>query len=546
MDRGKRIEENLLHYVGTVTHTGTELERNNEIFFKEWTDKCSYFKNHPEHWGLYPVKNDHLDRKIPWAFLKGKGNKTVVMIHHTDTVDTDDYGQYQEYAYKPYELAELYKTGKVSFNEETKEDLDSGEWLFGRGASDMKSGGAMHLSLFEEYAQEDFQGNILLMGLPDEENSSAGMRSAAYLMKELKEKYDLDYVLMLNGEPHERVDENKITIYDGSIGKIMPIFLARGKLSHVGQIYLGVNPVNMLAEVVRRTELNTEFMEEAGNTVAPPGTWLYFKDRKEVYDVSLPLTAGGYMSILPLKRSPMDIMNRLKEITTDAFQNVIDDMKDSYERFRKISPVDYGEMNYEPKVLFYDDIYKAVVEESGEEFLENLKKKEEEIIELLNQDEISRVEGAYRLIEFTLSYYKNRDPLIVLALAPPYYPSTSNYDLPNAQEMEDFVKDLFKYAKEEVGQELEIQNYFTGICDLSYGMFTDSDETIEYIKNNMLLWGENYEIPLELIKEMSMPVLNIGAWGKDLHKYTERIYKEDLLEKVPKLIDYTVRSFLKE
>lgn len=43
----------------------------------------------------------------------------------------------------------------------------------------------------------------------------------------------------------------------------------------------------------------------------------------------------------------------------------------------------------------------------------------------------------------------------------------------------------------------------------------------------MLIWRDIYYIPLE-IKEISMPVLNVGPWGKDLHKYTERVNKDDL------------------
>ncbi|MBC8587011.1 M20/M25/M40 family metallo-hydrolase [Tissierellaceae bacterium BX21] len=115
------------------------------------------------------------------------------------------------------------------------DDLMSDKWLFGRGCSDMKGGGSIQLSLIEEYSkEEDFNGNIVLISVPDEENLSAGMRGATYLLKDLKEKYNLNYILMLNSEPHERGNDLKPTIYDGSIGKIMPVVYVRGKLAHVG------------------------------------------------------------------------------------------------------------------------------------------------------------------------------------------------------------------------------------------------------------------------------------------------------------------------
>ena len=546
MSLDNRIKELLLTYVATITHTGTHLETNNENFFKDWFDQVPYLKAHPEYQGFYPVKDDYLERKIPWALLKGQGNKTIVLIHHTDTVDIEDFGLQKDYAYRPYELTNLLKNEQISLSAGSKQDLDSGEWLFGRAVADMKGGAAIHLALFEEYAEkENFTGNLLLLGLPDEENSSAGMRSAAYLLKELALQHQLDYVLMLNVEPHERLRSNETTIYDGSIGKIMPMFLVRGKLAHSGQIYLGLNPVSLLSEIIRRTELNTYFIESAGNTTSPPPTWLYMKDRKYVYDVSLPLYAGGYMNILPLKRSPKSIMAKLKEISQDAFVSVIEDHKKSYQFYQEKATVDYGEINFTPNVMFYSELVDAVIrynpafESELEDFIKELQQQ-------MNREELDRVEACYRVMEKTIEQYPDKGPMVIIALSPPYYPSVNNRDLLQVAEMQRLVEEIESYAKTELKSELSVQNYYTGICDLSYAMFTDSDDTIDYIKDNTLLWGEVYSIPLEVIKELSMPVLNIGPWGKEFHTYTERVYLPDLFHNTPKLIKFTIDSMLKE
>ena len=50
------------------------------------------------------------------------------------------------------------------------------------------------------------------------------------------------------------------------------------------------------------------------------------------------------------------------------------------------------------------------------------------------------------------------------------------------------------------------------------------------VAGSMPLFGEYYDIPFEAIKEISMAGINIGPWGKDFHKLTERVYKEDLYE----------------
>lgn len=56
-------------------------------------------------------------------------------------------------------------------------------------------------------------------------------------------------------------------LYDGSVGKLLPVVYVRGKLAHVGQVFSGLNPINLLAEIVRNTELNPDTMEKGGNSV---------------------------------------------------------------------------------------------------------------------------------------------------------------------------------------------------------------------------------------------------------------------------------------
>ena len=533
--------------MATITHTGTELETNSQNFFQDWFDEVEYFKDKPEQHGFYDLKDDHLNRKINWALYLGNpdSKETVIYMHHYDTVDVEDFGSLKNLAYSPYELTERYKKGDIPLPENAKTDLESGNWLFGRGLTDMKSGGAMQMALIEEYIEEGYNGNILLIAVPDEENSSAGMRSATYLFEDLHEKFGLEYVLLLDSEPHERLDAGRATIYDGSIGKIMPVVVARGKQTHVGQIYSGVNPINIMSEIVRRTELNIDTIEKAGNTISPPATWLYFKDRKHVYDVTLPKTVGAYMSILPMRRNPKEIMNWLKEESYTAFDNVIKGMEKSYDYYNSQSTVDYGEMTFKPKVMFFNDLLEEVKAQDDNEFIDNYEAFTEKIVSRVKNNEIQRAEASYQIIEYVLEYYNDRDPVVIIALSPPYYPGVNNADLENAEEIAGKVDEIIEYSKNELNEDIEIQNYFTGITDLSYGMYIEDDETIKYIEDNTLLWGDEYEINLSLIRKYSMPVLNIGAWGKDFHKYTERMYTPDLFDKTPQIIDYTTRLFLK-
>ena len=60
----------------------------------------------------------------------------MVLIGHTDTVGTSDYGILKKCATQPLELAKRIK--ELTLSEEVLKDLESGEYLFGRGIFDMK------------------------------------------------------------------------------------------------------------------------------------------------------------------------------------------------------------------------------------------------------------------------------------------------------------------------------------------------------------------------------------------------------------------------
>jgi len=532
------IEKNLMDYVAVKTYTNTKFETNTKEFFQNWFKKQRYFNEHPDHFGFYQIKGDHLNRHIPWGLVKGNGDDTVVLIHHSDTVDTLDYGKYSEDAHDPIKITKIIEEGKIQIPESVEEDVNSKEWLFGRGTADMKGGGAIHMTMIQRYSElQDFNGNLVMLALPDEENLSAGMRGAIPLLKELKEKYSLNYILMINSEPHERHNKDLGTIYDGSIGKLMPLVYVRGKLAHVGQVFNGLNPIYLLSKIVCKTELSNEFLDVVEGEASPPPTWLYFKDRKEVYDVSLPISAGGYMSVLTLKTSPKEILDLLNKICKEAFLEVILEMKNSYKDYLSKIGQDNKELPWKVNVKTFSQVYEEAIKDSGDKFIEAFEKETRVLKERIINNELNIPEACYILIEKTMEYINDLSPVVVIAMSPPYYPHVCNNMLNELNDkISHLTNHLIDFADQSFGQRYEIQHYYTGISDLSYAIFESNEESIEYIKNNMLLWGQVYEIPLNTIKELSMPVINIGPWGKDFHKYTERVFIKDLYYRTPKMV----------
>src|SRR5690606_7015579 len=124
--------------------------------------------------------------------------------------------------------------------------------------------------------------------------------------------------------------------------------------------------------------------------------------------------------------------------------------------------------------------------DSGEEFTLAIDKLMKEIKEQIINNQTTMVQASYLIIEKTLDYVKDLSPMAIIAIAPPYYPNVNNSMLKEkATKINTVVDDLVKFAKDSFDQEYFVQNYFTGISDLSYAMFEADKENIQYIEENM-------------------------------------------------------------
>src|SRR5690625_1358320 len=113
-----------------------------------------YFKQNLSHVLLERTIEDERERYNVMAFVKGtkgESNRTVILMGHLDTVGVNDFGHLKDLAFSPDELMEHLKNEQLP--DSIKEQLDSGDWLFGRGALDMKSGVASNLYLLKYYSE---------------------------------------------------------------------------------------------------------------------------------------------------------------------------------------------------------------------------------------------------------------------------------------------------------------------------------------------------------------------------------------------------------
>lgn len=540
------IKEILYRYIKAQSFTYTEREKEAEHFLLDYLSKIPYFQKHPNYYGTCPIEGDPFSRAVCYGMVKGSGRDTVVFVHHNDVVEIEDFKLLKSYAFSPDELAEELLKVKESLPRDARTDLEEGTFLFGRGTADMKGGGAIQLALLKRYSKlEDFKGNVIVIAVPDEENLSAGMRTGVKLLAELKEAYDLNYKMMINSEPHQRKDFSQGIFSEGSVGKIMPFVYIRGYLSHIGKVFEGFNPLNLMSEIVRRTELNMDFSDVVGRESAPPPTWLYLKDSKKQYDVSMPLSAYGCFSILTLNQTPAEIIEKVETVCIQSFEAVLEEMNKSYKRFAQVTDPVAGALPWNVKVMDFAGLYQEALSAHGKGFQQSYEKRAEILSHQLKEGSINLMESNYALVEFIFDYIEELSPRVVYGLIPPYYPNVSNLYFENLDPAAaSLAERLDEYIWRQYRQHYTREYFYTGISDLSYTSMKDAACTLEALKKSMPLLGDFYNIPTEAIEKISMPCMNIGPWGKDFHKLTERVCKEDLYNRTPRIINKAVSLLL--
>ena len=87
---------------------------------------------------------------------------TVILFHHHDTVDTEDFGSLKDLAFDNQALKEKLK--EESIRQDVLADISSGDWQFGRGSCDMKAALALQLGVLEEYSSASTgQANLIYL-----------------------------------------------------------------------------------------------------------------------------------------------------------------------------------------------------------------------------------------------------------------------------------------------------------------------------------------------------------------------------------------------
>ena len=519
----------------------TKGEKDIGLFIEEYLRAIPYFKEHPKQVIVQTLKNDKLERRNVFALLLGqkdKNSKTIIFHGHTDTVGVEDYGALSGYAFDCDGLAEQLK--EIELPEEVKKDLESGEYLFGRGACDMKSGDAVFMILLKELSEhvDELSGNILLSLNPVEENLHTGIIEGIEVIENLKKEYGLEYVLAINNDytcPMYPGDKHHY-IYTGVGGKLLPCFYIQGRETHVGQCFEGYDPTTVMAELIKELNLNPEYSDSYEGEYALPPTLLKSKDLKGWYNVQTAKEALVYFNYFVLNADVRDITKKLVSAGDKAVRRASADLNIKYKAFCEKSGKDFQQIENRWSVMSYEDLYQMV------------KNQDESIDKILAEETVKLQEAGVDKREIPVSYIRILlaraniyHPVVVLYYATPYCPHNT---LKKDNETVDKLGEILKTVEKEYNIKYKMDGFFPSLSDSSYLSLDDSMESLATLKQNFPQMQQLYPLPLEQIKRLNIKAVNFGVYGKDAHKSTERLQIPYSFGVLPNLIMKTTEVFL--
>jgi arginine utilization protein RocB len=439
------------------------------------------------------IEGDSFGRSNVFALKRGRSSRTIVLTGHFDVVPIENYGSLQGLAFEPLTLlpaaiARLKATGE---NPKALADFESGEFLPGRGLLDMKAGLAAGLAAMEAYQGE---GSLLFIAVADEEERSAGARSAAAHLREVAQAEGLDIKLIINLDAISDQGDGKAArvVTTGSIGKQLLSAFVVGKEAHAGYPQDGVNAAYIAAELVSALELAPELAETTGTEVAAPPTALSAKDLKQGYNVTTPGFAFVYWNTLQHRRSGEQVLAIARKLCADAIARV------ETRTGRSIELLDYAALAKrvpESEIIAFQHVVAA-------------------------QAHLDLPEQAKRVTQMVWDRAGLSGPAVVLGFGSIPYPAVS---LTN-QTLEAVVVDALR--PNGIGH----VKYFAGISDMSF--FGEASGDLDAVAANTPIWGTSFVMP----KPAGYPTINLGPWGRDYHHWLERLHAPYAFEVLPKAL----------
>lgn len=538
----EKIEAITKSLVALNSINGTLGEGKKADYIKDMIKSFPYFQENPSHVWEQAIPEDPYGRKNIFAFIEGNGESlnTVIYHAHLDTVGIEDFGPLKDIAFDSDRLAEYFSN--YEFDRDVQRDARSGEWMFGRGSVDMQSGIAVHLANLLHFSErrDQLPGHILFMANPDEESQHSGILTSISELKRLKQEKQLRYLAAINNDFITPLYEGDTTryIYTGAAGKLLPCFAIYGREVHVGDTLSGIDPNLIASEITRRIHNNIHMAENIEGELVLPPTCLYQRDNKEAYNVQTAVSSYVYFNYFIYEKTAKEVMDQLTAVADEACRETEQKLSDYYDEYCERTSLPKKEMSWNVQVY------------SLEDYLKRLRNRGIDPAQCIGQafktyEHLELRMRCFKAVEELQKLDPEQGAKVIISYAPPYLPH--NYlkeESTRDRLLQHVIQEAVDKTAASTGETFVFKKFFPYLADGSFLSLHETDEEVSAFTDNFPGWDVIGTIPFNEIRELNIPSVNIGVYGKDGHKWTERVYKPYTFHVLPELIQQTTMHLL--
>ncbi|AEK91022.1 putative N-deacylase involved in arginine and ornithine utilization [Bacillus amyloliquefaciens XH7] len=538
----EKIEAITKSLVALNSINGTLGEGKKADYIKDMIKSFPYFQDNPSHVWEQAIPEDPYGRKNIFAFIEGNGDSlnTVIYHAHLDTVGIEDFGPLKDIAFDSDRLAEDFSS--YEFDREVQRDARSGEWMFGRGSVDMQSGIAVHLANLLHFSErrEQLPGHILFMANPDEESQHSGILTSISELKRLKQEKQLRYLAAINTDFITPLYDGDTTryIYTGAAGKLLPCFAIYGREVHVGDTLSGIDPNLIASEITRRIHNNIHMAENIEGELVLPPTCLYQRDNKEAYNVQTAVSSYVYFNYFIYEKTAKEIMDQLTAVADEACKETEQKLSDYYDEYCRRTNLPKKEISWNVQVY------------SLEDYLKRLRSRGIDPAQCIEQtfktyEHLELRMRCFKAVEELQKLDPEQGAKVIIFYAPPYLPH--NYlkeESTRDRLLQHVIQEAVDKTAASTGETFAFKKFFPYLADGSFLSLHETDAEVSAFTDNFPGWDVIGMIPFKEIRELNIPSVNIGVYGKDGHKWTERVYKPYTFHVLPELIQQTTLHLL--
>ena len=521
--------------INSVNNDSNKGESKLAKYIYDYFSKNVYFKKHPDQLMMFDSENN---RHSAIAYIKGKSNKTILLMGHIDTVEIDDYGKAKKYACNPDKIVDELKK-HFDLDKKVLDDIKSNKYMFGRGTLDMKSGVAVNMTIIDYFSKhlDELDGSLLFLAECDEEGDSKGVISALDKLIEIKEKENFEYKACINTD-YSVSDNNDRFMYLGTVGKLLPSFVCIGKESHVGSPFKGFDPNLLLSILNKNISLNADLADKSQDKTSVPPICLKQSDFKQTYTVQTAGSAYAYFNYMLYTSSPVKVMNNCLRIAKNSFKETINLLNANYKKYCRNNKLTYQKLPYEVNVYTFNE-FDALLRGSNPAYKEDIKAYAKKLVK--DNPNIDIREYSYKLVLKAYEYYELKKPVLIVYFGSTFYSNIETKD----RKLRQAVYKSAEMINQESKYDIKVSDFYPYISDMSYLSCPHSSKDIKDMLANCPYYNYRYDYPYDKIKQIEMPVVNIGTFGYDGHTYIERMEKDYCFNELPNLVYSTIINYFK-